>query len=375
MNMWVIITIAGGLWFLAWFLWESFGWKCTLIRLADSYIYGREQEKFSAKEAFLKTLRLRYRLKKTSELVEELENKGLSEKQIAQQTRDLIRRNLWRQNMEYRYGAILARKGLFEEATDLKMSRSLAEGSIRGGDDVESVMWQEEWWPDMTDDNNHGLLELLICGLIIEYPAVRKKTYADIAKMIKSRFRGQGYFENYLNEPRISPQDNHENNCGSEKKYSDAVLRTMYAYRNFNKDKITRKMILAHTLQAFSQKEDTTSKIWELLSKEIMNLLSYWFKKDVLSNINKEGHDAAEVNALLSFWFRGTDTEKYSEASTTKEGAQIFGKNVAQIFGHSKPLEIQDLSACCGICRGDIQRAFMLPMSKIRKGVFIDGEE
>lgn len=367
--MWMIITVMGGLLLLAWFLWESFGWKCTLIRLADSYIYGREQEKLSAKEAFLKTLKLRYRLKKTSELVEELENKGLSEKQIAQQTSDLIRRNLWRQNMEYRYGAILARKGFFEEATDLKMSRSLAEGSMRAGDDVESIMWLEEW--DMIDDNNHGLLELLICGLIIEYPAVRKKTYADIAKMIKSRFRGQRHFENYLNESQISPQEN----CGSEKKYSDAVLRTMYAYHNFNKDKITRKMIMTHTLQAFSQKEDPTSKILELLSKEIANLLSYWFKKDVLSCIDKEGHDAEEVKNLLSFWFKGTETEKYSEASTTGEGTQIFEKNVAQIFGHSGSMEIPDLSACCGICRQDTQKAFMLPMSKIRKVVFIDEKE
>ena len=198
--MWIIITITGSVCLAIWFLWENFGWKCTLRMLANSYIDAREKDNLSAKEAFLKALATRFQLKKTTELMKELEDRGVSdENQIKQETKKLLWRNTWRQNVEYRYGAILARKGFFKEATDLKFSRSPIEGFICVGDDVEQKMWREEW--GVEDDNNYGLLELLICGLIIENYKVHKRNYNGlIAKMIENYFKGQNNIDKYLNE-------------------------------------------------------------------------------------------------------------------------------------------------------------------------------
>jgi hypothetical protein len=168
--------------------------------LANSYIDAREKDNLSAKEAFLKALATRFQLKKTTELMKELEDRGVSdENQIKHETKKLLWRNTWRQNVEYRYGAILARKGFFKEATDLKFSRSPIEGFILVGDDVEQNMLREEW--GVEDDNNYGLLELLICGLIIENYKIHKKNYNGfIAKMIKDYFKGQSNIDKYLNE-------------------------------------------------------------------------------------------------------------------------------------------------------------------------------
>jgi len=203
MNMWMIIAVIGGLLLLAWFLWEGFGWKCTVRMLANSYIDAREKDKLSSKEAFLNALTMRFRLKKTSELMQELEERGVTdEDQIKQETKKLLWRNAWRQNAEYRYGDILARKGFLKEATDLKFARSPLEGFIHAGDDIERKMWLEEEW-HIEDDNNYGLLELLICGLIIENYKVREKTYNDVmVKKIKKYFKGRHSIEKYLNEPQ-----------------------------------------------------------------------------------------------------------------------------------------------------------------------------
>lgn len=200
--MWIIISIVCSLCFGIWFLLEKFGWKCTLRTLANFYINARENENLSAKEAFLKALKMKYRLKKTSELMQELEERDVTdENQIKQATKKLLFRNAWRQNAEYRYQAILVRKGFFEEATELKFSRSLIEGSIRAGEDVEQDMWYQEW--SVKDDNNYGLLELLICGLIVENYKVKKKNYNDvISNMIRNYFKGQDYVEKYLDEPQ-----------------------------------------------------------------------------------------------------------------------------------------------------------------------------
>jgi len=60
--MWLIILfVILGLFLLFRFFIGFFGnWRLTLIRLADSYIYGVEQERLSEKKAFLKALQLRY---------------------------------------------------------------------------------------------------------------------------------------------------------------------------------------------------------------------------------------------------------------------------------------------------------------------------
>jgi len=199
--MWIIIII-GSLCLATWFLWENFGWKCTLRLLSNYYIDARENDNLSAKEAFLKALTTKFRLKKTSELMKELKERGVTdENQIKQEIKKLLWRNAWRQNAEYGYQAILNRKGFFEEAAELKFSRSPIEGSIRAGEDVGQNMWCQEW--NVEDDNNYGLMELLICGLIVENYKVKKKNYNNIiSKMIRNNFKGQDYVEKYLNEPQ-----------------------------------------------------------------------------------------------------------------------------------------------------------------------------
>jgi hypothetical protein len=201
--MLVVITIVGSLCTVLFIcIWIFGNWKVSLTRLSDSYIYGREKENLSAKEAFLKTLRLRYRLKKTSELSKELEEQGLNDKQINHKVNMLLLFNSFRQGIEYRYGAILVAKGFFEEATDLKMSRSLLEGEMRAGEDTEeSVLW-EPYYRGIRN-NDYGLLQLLVCGLAIEYYAARKKSYDNIVSMIKTYFNGRSYYQKYLDEPQI----------------------------------------------------------------------------------------------------------------------------------------------------------------------------
>lgn len=131
-NMWwiILLTIVG-LFVLSRLFVGFFGnWRLTLIRLADSYIYGIEQEKLSEKKAFLKALQLRYQLTRTDELIDELEKQGLSEEEIQKKATWLLISNSLRQDVEYRYVYILKRKGFIKEAIKLSSSRSLAEGGF-----------------------------------------------------------------------------------------------------------------------------------------------------------------------------------------------------------------------------------------------------
>lgn len=201
---WIILFIILGLFIIfRIFVWFFGNWRLTLIRLADSYIYGIEQEKLSEKETFLKTLQLRYQLKKTGEFIDELEKQGLNEEEIKKRITSLMRSNLIHQDTEYRYEYILKRKGFIKESVDLSMSRSLAEGGMRASQKIESEM--EDLYGMLRDDrdfikeNDYSLLELLICGIMIEYGhEIRGKSYDEVAKMIKAYFSNRPYYTKYL---------------------------------------------------------------------------------------------------------------------------------------------------------------------------------
>jgi len=57
---WIILLVIAGL-FIFFRLFVGFfgNWRLTLIRLADSYIYGIKQEKLSEKKAFIKLFNIR----------------------------------------------------------------------------------------------------------------------------------------------------------------------------------------------------------------------------------------------------------------------------------------------------------------------------
>jgi hypothetical protein len=178
-DMWIIITIIGSLCAVFFIFVLIFGsWKVSLTRLADSYIYGRESENLSSKDAFLKTLKFRYQLDKTGSTAH----------------------NPFRQNMEYRYECILEAKDFVEEAISLAVSRSMVGKEMYAGDDIKKDMIWEPYYKDIRN-KNYGLLDLLVCGMAIErWHIVKKKSYNDIVKMVRGRFKGWGYFEKYLNE-------------------------------------------------------------------------------------------------------------------------------------------------------------------------------
>ena len=201
---WIILFIILGLFIIfRIFVWFFGNWRLTLIRLADSYIYGIEQEKLPEKEAFLKTLQLRYQLKKTREFIDELEKEGLNEEEIKRRITSLMRSNSIYQDTEYRYEYILKRKGFIKEAVDLSMSRSLAEGGMRANQKIENEM--EDLYGMLRDnrgfikENDYSLLELLICGIMIEYGhEIKGKSYDEVVQMIKNYFSSKTYYQKYL---------------------------------------------------------------------------------------------------------------------------------------------------------------------------------
>ncbi|MBI2074785.1 MAG: hypothetical protein HYT83_03025 [Candidatus Levybacteria bacterium] len=201
---WIILLVIAGL-FIFFRLFVGFfgNWRLTLIRLADSYIYGIEQEKLSEKKAFLKALQLRYQLPRTGELVDELEKQGLSEEEIQKKTTELLRSNSLRQDAEYRYEYVLKRKDFIKEAVDLSSSRSLAEGGMWAGQKIENEM--EDMYGLLRDtrnfikDNDYSLLELLVCVIMIEYGhEIKKKNRDEVAKMIENYFSNRVYYQKYL---------------------------------------------------------------------------------------------------------------------------------------------------------------------------------
>jgi len=203
--MWLIILfVILGLFLLFRFFIGFFGnWRLTLIRLADSYIYGVEQERLSEKKAFLKALQLRYQLPRTGELVDELEKQGLSEEEIQKKTTELLRSNSLRQDAEYRYEYVLKRKDFIKEAVDLSSSRSLAEGGMWAGQKIENEM--EDMYGLLRDtrgfvkDNDYSLLELLVCVMMIEYShEIKKKNRDEVVKMIENYFSNRVYYQKYL---------------------------------------------------------------------------------------------------------------------------------------------------------------------------------
>lgn len=202
--MWLIIlfVILGLFIFFRLFVWFFGNWRLTLIRLADSYIYGIEQEKLTKREAFLKTLQLRYQLKKTGEFIDELEKQGLNEEEIKKSVTSLMRSNSIHQDTEYRYEYILKRKGFIKEVVDLSMSRSLAEGGMWAGQKIEKEMDDLYRWSrdeNFIKENDYSLLELLVCGMMIEYShEIKRKSYDEVVKMIKNYFSGKPYYQKYL---------------------------------------------------------------------------------------------------------------------------------------------------------------------------------
>jgi len=201
---WIILFIILGLFIIfRIFVWFFGNWRLTLIRLADSYIYGIEQEKLPEKEAFLKTLQLRYQLKKTREFIDELEKEGLNEEEIKKRITSLMRSNSIHQDTEYRYEYVLKRKGFIKEAVDLSMSRSLAEGGMWANQKIENEM--EDLYGMLRDnrgfikENDYSLLELLICGIMIEYGhEIKGKSYDEVVQMIKNYFSSKTYYQKYL---------------------------------------------------------------------------------------------------------------------------------------------------------------------------------
>ena len=201
--MWILIILIISIFILfRLFIWFFGNWRLTLIRLADSYIYGIEQEKLSGKKAFLKTLQLRYQLKKTGELSKELEKQGLSEEEIQKKTTELLRLNSIRQDTEYRYEYILKRKDFIKEAVDLSMLRSLVEGGMWVSQKVEKEMDDLYRWSGdrgFIKENDYSLLELLVCGMMIEYShELKRKNYDEVVKMIKDYFSSRPYYQKYL---------------------------------------------------------------------------------------------------------------------------------------------------------------------------------
>lgn len=202
---WIILLVIVGL-FIFFRLFVGFfgNWRLTLIRLADSYIYGIEQEKLSEKKAFLKALQLRYQLPRTGELVDELEKQGLSEEEIQKKTTELLRSNSLRQDAEYGYEYILKRKDFIKEAVDLSSSRSLAEGGMWAGQKVEKEMDDlYRWGGDrgFIKENDYSLIELLVCVMMIEYShKIKGQDYNDVVKMIKNYFSSRPYYQKYLNK-------------------------------------------------------------------------------------------------------------------------------------------------------------------------------
>ena len=201
--MWILIILIISIFILfRLFIWFFGNWRLTLIRLADSYIYGIEQEKLSEKKAFLKTLQLRYQLKKTGELSKELEKQGLSEEEIQKKTTELLRLNSIRQDTEYRYEYILKRKDFIKEAVDLSMLRSLVEGGMWVSQKVEKEMDDLYRWSGdrgFIKENDYSLLELLVCGMMIEYShELKRKNYDEVVKMIKDYFSSRPYYQKYL---------------------------------------------------------------------------------------------------------------------------------------------------------------------------------
>jgi len=202
--MWLIIlfVILGLFIFFRLFVWFFGNWRLTLIRLADSYIYGIEQEKLTEREAFLKTLQLRYQLKKTGEFIDELEKQGLNEEEIKKSVTSLMQSNSIHQDTEYRYEYILKRKGFIKEVVDLSMSRSLADGGMWAGQKIEKEMDDLYRWSrdeNFIKENDYSLLELLVCGMMIEYShEIKRKSYDEVVKMIKNYFSGKPYYQKYL---------------------------------------------------------------------------------------------------------------------------------------------------------------------------------
>ena len=201
--LWIIFAILVLFILFRIFVWFFGNWRLTLIRLADFYIYGIEQEKLSEKKAFLKALQLRYQLKKTGELIDDLEKQGLSEEEIKKRVDGLMRSNSIHQDTEYRYEYVLKRKGFIKESVNLSSSRSLAEGGMWASQKIENEM--EDLYGLLRDDrgyikeDDYGLIELLVCGMMIEYShEIKRKKYDEVVKMIKNYFSNRPYYQKYL---------------------------------------------------------------------------------------------------------------------------------------------------------------------------------
>jgi hypothetical protein len=176
----------------------------------------------------------------------------------------------------------------------------------------------------------------------------------------------------------------------STKEYSDITLRALWAY---TKAISLKNNMFAQALQVLEKiknesdntKLEVTQDQKELLFKEVAALSVFWLTHFIWTYGVKDEKEAKEANTLLFFWFKqkyhvdlDEYLEGYAKAAGTSEEVQIFGKNVAKIFDCYGAIEILELNmSILGYFEEAIKNAkdaFTLPMSEIKKDIFIDGK-
>ncbi len=172
--------------------------------------------------------------------------------------------------------------------------------------------------------------------------------------------------------------------------YSDISLRALWAYykANFLEQKMfSRALQVLENIKNESEnkKLDFTSEQMQLLLKEVATLSVFWLTHFIWTYGVKDEKEAKEANTLLFFWFKqkyhtdlDTSIEEYAKAAGTSGEVQIFGKRVAKIFDCYGCVEVMELNMAVieyfEGCITNAKKAFTLPMSEIRKDIFVDGK-
>ena len=187
----------------------------------------------------------------------------------------------------------------------------------------------------------------------------------------------------------ILPQDNQTSKQGA-REYSNITLRALWAYTkaaSLEKNMFSQALQVLEKIKSESEnsKLELTLEQKELLLKEVAALSVFWLTHFIWTYGVKDEKEAKEANALLFFWFKQkyhVDFDKYLEGYTkaagTSEEVQIFGKNVAKIFDCYGAIEILELNmSIMEYFKEAIKNAkdaFTLPISEIKKDIFIDGK-
>ncbi len=165
------------------------------------YLWYRARKTFRKKGLF-ESLTTKISTKKDGRDDGDLEKQGLSEEEIKKRVDSFMRFNSIHQDTEYRYEYILKRKGFIKEAVNLSSSRSLVEGGMWASEKIEREMDDIFRWSgngDYIKEDDYSLLELLICGMMIEYsPEIKRKKYDEVVRMIKNYFSNRPYYHKYL---------------------------------------------------------------------------------------------------------------------------------------------------------------------------------